>query len=178
MELSIYNSDNIDIIKNLFSKTFSDSEGESEGQLIGNLVQDFMTITDKKDLYVFVATENKKLIGSIIFSKLTFDIKINAFLLSPVAVDTNYHKKGVGQKLINFGLKTLKENGVELVFTYGDINFYSKVGFANISEEVVKAPLKLSYPEGWIAQSLVSDKIEPIKGNSYCVEAINNPDLW
>ena len=34
-----------------------------------------------------------------------------------------------GQQLINFGLAHLKEIGVELVFTYGDMNFYSKVGF-------------------------------------------------
>ena len=70
------------------------------------------------------------------------------------------------------------ENGVELAFTYGDINFYAKVGFSQITEELVKAPHKLGYPEGWLAQSLVSDTIEPITGPSSCVEAFNNPELW
>jgi len=61
---------------------------------------------------------------------LTFESEVNAFLLGPVAIHTSYQGKGIGQKLINFGLNTLKENGVELAFTYGDPNFYSKVGFS------------------------------------------------
>ena len=82
------------------------------------------------------------------------------------------------QKLINFGINRLKENGVRLVFTYGDPDFYSKVGFNIITEKIAKAPLKLTQPEGWLGQSLVSDEIEPIAGNSYCVEAFNKPEYW
>jgi len=67
---------------------------------------------------------------------------------------------------------------VELIFTYGDPKFYSKVGFNLISEKLVKAPLKLTYPEGWLGQSLVSDNIEAISGHSYCVEAFNKPEYW
>jgi hypothetical protein len=33
-------------------------------------------------------------------------------------------------------------------------------------------------PEGWLGQSLVGDEIEPIAGNSYCVEAFNKPEYW
>ena len=178
MELLTYESSNIEEIKQLFTKVFSDSEGQAEGLLIGNLAYDLMTGTDAQDLYGFVATENEQIIGSIIFSKLTFENEVKASLLSPVAIRTSYQGKGVGQKLINFGLNTLKENGVELVFTYGDPDYYSKVGFSLIAEKLVKAPLKLTYPEGWLGQSLLSDEIEPIKGNSFCVEALNKSDLW
>ncbi|MCD4751914.1 MAG: N-acetyltransferase [Anaerolineaceae bacterium] len=178
MKLSTYHPSSIEEIKRLFTKTFSDSEGQSEGLLIGNLAYDILTSTKARDFYCFIATENEQIIGSIIFSKLTFESEVNTFLLSPVAIHTSYQGKGIGQKLINFGLNILKEDGVELAFTYGDINFYSKVGFSFIAEKLVKAPLKLSYPEGWLAQSLVSDEIEPITGNSYCVEALNKPGLW
>jgi len=34
------------------------------------------------------------------------------------------------------------------------------VGFQQISEDIVKAPLKLTQPEGWLAQSLQSDVID------------------
>jgi len=81
MKLSTYNSSNIEEIKQLFTKTFSDSEGQSEGLLIGNLAYELMTRTDGHDLYGFVATENEQIIGSIIFSKLTFESEVNAFLL-------------------------------------------------------------------------------------------------
>lgn len=178
MKFSTYNEDNLEEIKRLFTKTFSDSEGQSEGLVIGNLVYDLMTNTDAHDLLGFVATENKLIIGCIFFSKLTLESDISAFLLSPVAIRTNHQGKGVGQKLINFGLDALKQNGVELVVTYGDPSFYSKVGFNLITEEIVKAPFKLTQPEGWLGRSLVSDEIEPITGNSYCVEAFNNPEYW
>ena len=178
MKLSTYAPSNIQEIKQLFTKTFSDSEGQSEGLLIGNLVYDLMTRTNEDDLYGFVATKNKKIIGCIFFSKLTFVSKISAFLLSPVAIHTKYQKKGIGQKLIHFGLNTLKENGTEQVFTYGDPNFYSKVGFNLITEKIAKAPFKLSQPEGWLALSLVSDEVKSTSGNPCCVEAFNKPEIW
>ncbi len=178
MKLAIYEPDQSKEIKSLFTKVFSDSENESEGILIGNLAYELITETDKKDLYGFVATENEKIIGCIFFSRLIFESDICAFILSPVAVHTDHHGKGVGQKLINYGIKILKDEGVELIMTYGDINFYSKVGFKPVSEEVVKAPLKLTYPEGWIGQSLISDIVAPIAGNSFCVKALNKPEYW
>ena len=178
MILLPYSPGNIEEIKQLFIKVFSDSEGQSEGLLIGNLVYDLMTGTDDQDLYGFVAIENDEIIGSIFFTRLTFESEVNAFLLSPVAIHTNYQGKGIGQKLINFGINHLKENGVGLVFTYGDPKFYSKVGFSFITEKLAKAPLTLTYPEGWLGQSLLSDEIEPIAGGSYCVEALNKPEYW
>jgi putative acetyltransferase len=87
-------------------------------------------------------------------------------------------EKASVKKLINYGIQQLKAAGVELVMTYGDINFYAKVGFQPISEAVVKAPLKLTYPEGWIGQSLISDTVAPIAGPSACVKALDKPEYW
>ena len=178
MEFSTYKSNKNEEIQKLFTKVFSDSEGQAEGEVIENLTYDIMTGTDAQDHYGFVVTEDEQIIGSIFFTRLTFQSGVNAFLLSPVAIHTSYQKKGIGQKLINFGIKHLKENGVSIVFTYGDPNYYSKVGFKLITEKIVKAPLKLTYPKGWLAQSLLSDKVEPIPGNSSCVEAFNKPEIW
>ena len=100
----------------------------------------------------------------------------NAFLLSPVAIDTSCQGKGIGQKFINFGINHLKENAARIVFTYGDPTFYSKVGFGPISEKIAKPPFTLTQPEGWLGQSLVSKEIEPIAGDSFCVEAFNKPE--
>ena len=137
-----------------------------------------MTGTDAHDLYGFVAIDDKHIIGSIFFTRLTFQNGVNAFLLSPVAIHTSYQGKGFGQKLINFGINHLKENGVRIVFTYGDPDFYSKVGFNSITEKTAKAPFKLSQPKGWLGQSLIGDEIEPIDGHSYCVEAFSKPKYW
>jgi putative acetyltransferase len=178
MNLLPFSPGNIEEIKQLFTKVFSDSEVQAEGLSIGNLAYSLITLTDAQDLYGFVAIENEETIGTILFTRLKFESDVNAFILSPVAIHTNYQGKGIGQKLINFGINRLKENGVELLFTYGDPKFYSKVGFSLITEKLAKAPLKLTYPEGWLGQSLVSDAIEAITGSSYCVEALNKPEYW
>lgn len=183
MEFSVYNPGEIDEIRNLFTRTFTDSESEAEGTMVGNLAYEVMNTTDNNDLFVFVARDTsqhpgEQVAGCIIFSRLTFDSGIDTFLLSPVAVSTYYQGKGAGQKLINFGLSTLKDNGTELVFTYGDPNYYSRTGFAPVRETVIKAPLPLSHPEGWLGQSLVSKEIEPIDNKPQCVEAMNKPEIW
>ena len=83
-----YTPGNIEEIKQLFTKVFSDSEGESEGLLIGSLAYDMMTSTDAQELYGFIAIENKEIIGSIFFTRLKFEYEVNAFILSPVAIHT------------------------------------------------------------------------------------------
>ncbi len=95
-----------------------------------------------------------------------------------MAVATAHQGTGVGQKLIAHGLGVLRDNGVDAVLTYGDINFYAKVGFAQISEETARAPLPLQYPQGWLGQSLSRPELEPLAGPSYCVEALNDPSYW
>ncbi len=178
MKLSTYDKSDAEEIRHLFTKVFSDSEGQAEGLLIGCLAFDLMKDTDAQDIHGFIATENKQIIGSIFFTRLAFESTDNAFILGPVAIHTSHQGKGIGQKLIKFGINDLKENGVELVFTYGDPDFYSKVGFRRITEKTAKAPFELSQPEGWLCQSLVDDEIRPIAGNSRCVEALGKPEYW
>lgn len=165
-------------IQALFTQTFSDSEGQSEGELIGRLVLDLMNETDDKDILGFVATENEQIVGCILFTRLSFDAAVKAFLLSPVAVHSNHQGKTIGQQLIKFGLDQLKENGVELVFTYGDPKFYSKVGFEHVSEGLAKPPFELTQPEGWLCQSLDGSQVEALSGSSRCVKAFNNSEYW
>jgi len=178
MKFSTYTPNDADEIERLCTTTFSDSEGQAEGEAIGRLVRDFMNGTDANDLHCFIATEDEQIIGTAFFSRMTFESGIDAFILAPVAVHTDHQGKGVGTKLIAFGLNALAEDGVELVLTYGDPRFYSKVGFRPISEEVVPAPLALKYPEGWLAQSLVGGEIAPIAGKSYCVRELDKPEYW
>ena len=77
-------------IIDLFSATFTASEGEDEGALIGELVRNLLGGTAEKDLYVFTAIESGVIIGSIVFSRLTYeqDERI-VFVLAPVAVATD-----------------------------------------------------------------------------------------
>lgn len=165
-------------IRSLFTNVFSDSEDEKEGVLLGRLADDLIDITASRDLYGFVLTDSTQVIGCIFFSRLTFESTSNVFILAPVAIHTDYQGQGLGQKLIRFGLNALKNDRVRFVITYGDPQFYSKVGFNPISSEDIRAPFDLSQPEGWLGQSLCGETIAKISGGSSCVEALKNPVFW
>lgn len=161
-----------------FINVFSASKSEDEGRIIGVLVSNMIETTEAQDLIGFVASSRDTVIGCIFFSRFVVPNNQVAFMLSPVAVATNEQGKGIGQKLINHGLNYLKSMQTDLVFTYGDPNYYSKVGFRSISEQVVSAPFKLSQPEGWLAQSLDGGAINSMQGATTCVEAFNDPGIW
>ncbi len=163
----------------VFIQTFTDSEGPESGAIIGKLIKDFLSKTSTDKLRIFVAIDDDKLVGAICFTKFEFELSsIPAYLMAPVAILTDYQGKGVGQQLIRFGHHRLKEEGVEWVITYGDINFYSKVGYQQVSEKVIPAPQTLQFPHGWLAQSLGNIPIQPIQGRSFCVEEISDPVYW
>ncbi|MEL6821483.1 MAG: hypothetical protein AAFP70_06970 [Calditrichota bacterium] len=67
---------------------------------------------------------------------------------------------------------------MQLVFTYDDPNYYAKVGYQQISEDVIQAPMKMSMPHGWLCQSLVGNEIPQISEKPRCVEAFNDPKYW
>lgn len=165
-------------IVQLFASVFADSEGEDEGALIGRLAKDLFEKTGERDLFNFVADDDGRIVGSIFFSRLDFGVGNEAFILAPVAVLGTHQGKGIGQALINCGLGELKDEGVSVVLTYGDPGFYHKVGFRHISHETVRAPFKLTQPEGWLGQSLVGDSIDTLSGNVSCVEALSDPVYW
>jgi len=96
-------------IIDLFTATFTASEGEEEGALIGELVRNLLGGTAPEDLFVFTAVEDGKIVGGIVFSRLTYERdERTVFVLGPVAVGTDRQGKGIGQQLLNHGLAPLK----------------------------------------------------------------------
>lgn len=178
VEYDVFRKEKRNEVISLFTKVFSDSEGEEEGKLIGDLVSRLIKITPEADLCGFTAEADGNIVGAVFFSRMFFEDPINAFILSPMAVHSDFQGHGIGQNLIRFGIENLKESGTELLLTYGDPDFYSKTGFRTISENEIKAPLKLSYPHGWLAQELTDKQILPVQGSSQCVEALNDQVYW
>ncbi len=163
----------------LFTATFANSEGAEEGNLIGGLVREMLATLPEDDMTVFCALEDGALVGTIVFTRLSFPSDNRwVVLLSPVAVATSAQGRGVGQALIRHGLHRLRRDGVDVAVTYGDPSFYGRIGFQPVTELVVPAPLTLQFPVGWQAQSLTEQPLEPLPGPSRCVAPLDNPDLW
>ncbi|HLR35933.1 MAG TPA: N-acetyltransferase [Tissierellales bacterium] len=74
-----------------------------------------------------VAVINSEIIGYALLSKALIG-KNEGLSLGPLAVKPLYQRKGIGKKLIDYGLKKAKEIGFEWVaLTGGD--YYTKFGF-------------------------------------------------
>lgn len=179
MEHSTEGRDRTDEIAALFSRTFTDSEGPGEGRLIGDLARALVADTPEADRCVFTARDGGALAGCIVFSRLTYpEDARTVFVLAPVAVTTGHQGRGIGQALLRFGLDEMRRHGAEVAVTYGDPAYYGKVGFRPIAEAEAAAPFPLTFPDGWLAQSLTDRPLEPLKGPSTCVPALADPAYW
>lgn len=166
-------------IVDLFTRTFTASEGAEEGALIGRLVADLLGGTAPGDLFVFTAEEDGGIIAGVVFSRLAYaGDERTVFVLAPVAVAPDRQRQGVGQQLLHHGLAALRGAGVDIVMTYGDPKYYSKVGFRPIPEADAPAPFPLRQPEGWLAQSLTGQAVASLGGPSRCVAALADPVFW
>lgn len=178
MDYLLSDASSNDAIIELFTRVFSDSEGEDEGNSIGKLVSELVATTAPSELIGCIAKEQNSIVGCIFFSRLRVPSEQSAFLMSPVAIATEYQGKKIGQQLIHFGLEQLKSQNTELVVTYGDPAFYVKTGFQQVAEDVLPAPFPLSQPIGWLAQSLTGNAIPAMQGQTRCVDAFNDPSHW
>lgn len=166
-------------LTDLFARTFAASEGAEEGALIGRLSDALLGTTPAADLFVYMSEEAGALTGAIIFSRMTYsDDPRSVFVLGPVAVVPEHQGKGVGQALLRHGLEDLRANGVDVALTYGDPNYYGKVGFQRITNQDAAAPFTLQHPEGWLGQSLGAADYLPVRGTCRCVAAFNDPAYW
>jgi putative acetyltransferase len=166
-------------ITDVFYNSFSASEGRAEGELIRTLVAHLMEDTPKPDMFIFAALHDNNVIGCAVFSRLTYtnDAR-DVFILSPMAIQPNHQNKGIGQSLLRESIALLKDHGIDILMTYGDPNYYEKVGFLTVTEQMAPPPFPLSMPIGWIGQSLHGDEIAPLQGTCTCVSALNNPAIW
>ena len=178
MQIRSYDDSDTAAISELFARVFTQSDGAAEGEMVSRLAAELMATTGERDLHGFVASEGGRILGAVLFSRLRFGTDIDAFILSPMAVDPERQRAGVGSSLIRHGLDKLRELGVELVVTYGDPAYYTRLGFVPLSTETLPAPFQLSQPIGWLGQALDGSAIEPVTGPCRCVAALDNPAYW
>ncbi|MBF0255476.1 MAG: N-acetyltransferase [Gammaproteobacteria bacterium] len=163
----------------LFTATFSTSEGPDEGALIGDLVDKLLRDTPASDRFCCIAEEDGRLLGACVFSRMRFaQDQRRVFILAPVAVASQHQGRGIGQQMLTQGLDLLRNQGIDIVLTYGDPGYYSRVGFQPISTADAIPPLALQQPQGWLGQSLTDQTLTPLRGPSRCVPALNDPRYW
>lgn len=114
-----------------------------------------------------VATDNNKIVGHILFTKIIIkddNGNINESLgLAPMAVRPEFQKSGIGGQLIKRGLKVAEELGFKSVIVLGHEHYYPKFGFEPAEKWNIKAPFDIP-SEVFMAIELVKDGLKNISG--------------
>ena len=127
-----------------------------------------------------VAESEQDIVGHIAFSPVSLaDSKDTlAYLLSPLGVKADAQKTGIGTRLVESGKQILKDQGIHLLFVYGDPSFYGKFNFNAKGAERFLPPYELKYPFGW-QLCIVNDCVIPESSSALSlVQPLCDPKLW
>jgi predicted N-acetyltransferase YhbS len=166
-------------ILNIHNQAF----GEEKGAEIGKLVDDLLNDKTAMPILSLVAIENERIVGHILYTKAIItqtELPISAQILAPLAIIPTEQKKGIGEKLINEGLKQLKELGTELVFVLGYPSYYPRCGFFPAGEKGFEAPYPIpeEHAAAWMVQALNGNVLETQNGKVQCSDILNEPQHW
>ena len=114
-----------------------------------------------------VATNNNKIVGHILFTKIKIkDDKGNlneSLGLAPMAVRPEFQKSGIGRQLMRKGFEVAKELGFKSVIVFGHEHYYPKFGFQPADKWNIKAPFDVP-SNVFMAIELVTDGLKNISG--------------
>ncbi len=137
---------------------------ENEAKLVDALRRNSTVFMPELSL---VATDNNKIIGHILFTKIKIkddNGNLNESLgLAPMAVRPEFQKSGIGGELIKQGLKVAKESGFKSVIVLGHEHYYPKFGFEPADKWNIKAPFDVP-SNVFMAIELVTDGLKNISG--------------
>ena len=171
-------------IEKIHKAAFEKTEGAEKAQGISYLVRDLFDDETAMPIHSLVAIENEKLIGHILFTKVTITdcpLDIEAQILAPLAVLPDFQSTGVGGRLIDEGLRQLKKAGIDLVFVLGHIDYYPRSGFINDAKSRgFEAPFYIpeEFAGAWMVMELASGFIGKAKGIVKCSDVLNQPQHW
>jgi putative acetyltransferase len=171
-------------IEQIHKAAFGKTEGAEKAQGIVNLVHDLFDDETSMPMHSLVAIENEKLIGHVLFTKVTITdcpLEVKAQILAPLAVLPDCQSTGIGGRLIKEGLRQLKEAGTDLVFVLGHIDYYPRSGFINDAKSLgFEAPYFIpeEFAGAWMVMELFSGIIGKAKGKVKCSEVLNQPQHW
>ena len=150
-------------VRRLHRRAFGDGHGKVVAGLVDALRRD-----DPAALSL-VADQDGRVAGHIMFTRGLLDAPrrlVAVQVLSPLAVDPERQRQGIGAALIRHGLRLLDQRGVPVVFVEGDPRYYSRAGFTAGGAHGFRKPslripdaafqvLMLAAHEPWMTGTLV-----------------------
>ena len=153
---------------------------EGEREIVSKLAINLLSERTTPQTISLVAETEGAVVGHVAFSPVTIDNNENlqGYILAPLGVKPDYQKRRIGSKLVESGIHQLLIMGVNILFVYGDPEYYSKFGFSADVADRYTPPYELNYPFGWQAIVLNEFNIEKSSINIACVTSLCDPELW
>jgi predicted N-acetyltransferase YhbS len=118
----------------------------------------------------FVAYDNDKIVGNIIYSKAkVINLKNKEFevlCMGPIGVLPYYQGQGIGSLLMNYSIEKAKQLGHKAIIIFGNPNYYHRFGFINAKEYGIKTSSGENFEE-FMALDLYDGGLDGISGKFY-----------
>ncbi len=165
-----------DAIRGLYLEAFPDEERE----VVAAVAVDLLDEQTVPETVAFVADDGGTVVGHIGFSPVSCSVgeEFRGYLLAPLAVHPHKQKQRIGSTLVEAGIQYVASLDSEMVFVYGDPEFYGRFGFDAGTASGYVPPYELEYPFGWQAKRLVAGGASERPGKLSCVRTLQSPQLW
>lgn len=154
---------------------------EDENQQVATLATNLLDEETNPQTISLVAEISGCVVGHVAFSRRmaeAVDRNWSGYILAPLGVKPEWHRTGIGAKLISSGVEILSGQKINVLFVYGDPRYYSRFGFSVEAASQFIPPYELQYPLGWQAKVLLQGGLADQTVKLSCVPSLRDPALW
>ncbi|WP_328332132.1 N-acetyltransferase [Kribbella sp. NBC_00382] len=115
------------VVRGIHLQAFGD-----HGLVVADMVDALRDTTTAAGRLSLVAEQDVQVVGHVMFTSGLLDADrrlVEVYVLSPLAVMAEFHRRGIGAALVRYGLGILAEKAVPLVWLEGDPRYYMRFGF-------------------------------------------------
>ena len=148
-------ADELSTIRSVNEAAFA---GRDEADLVDKLR------TDGDVLISLVAELDQRIVGHILFSRMWIEIpasRIAAVALAPVTVLPEHQRRGIGGRLIRYGLDWLRDQNERIVIVVGHPAYYPRFGFSGEKARPLESPFS---GDAFMAMELCPGALDGIRG--------------
>jgi len=146
------------------------------------LVDDLLKDPSARPVVSLLAIEKTAILGHILFTRARLETaaSLSVRILAPLAVVPQFQKAGIGAALVEKGLKTLSDTGVQLVFVLGHPAYYPRFGFRPAGALGFEAtyPILEKNADAWMVRELAPDILGSYSGKVICADTMNRQEYW
>jgi predicted N-acetyltransferase YhbS len=130
----------------------------------------------------FIACENRKIIGSIVYSRANIKNKADenseVLCMGPLGVMPEYQRKGVGSLLLHESIKKAKQLNYKAIVIFGNPQYYSKFGFKDARDFRITTSDGQNF-DAFMVLDISDNKLDGIEGKFFADPSfhIDNEEL-